>query len=226
MIRSSTESRYSRFFLTVTTNEIAGCTTRWSLALQGLTENSDLTTGLDRYAAVSGSVSRGGAGFPQPTTRSIEASAAVSPTTGLQNFNVWYNASHMTLKGRVNVSYTCEVFGADCGFFRGDFAIDNDCGVTPYASPRTTSVEYSGGYKITTTTSFANCGISDFRPAFDPSASVAVQYGDLALDWSKLASIDSVAFVSYYTKTVIMDAPTTAACWREGYYRPTVCVLD
>lgn len=85
---------------------------------------------------MTGSVSRSGANCLQPTSRSIDSSVTVSPTAGLQKFNVGYNASHMTLRGLVNVSYTCEVFGADCGWFRGGFTVDADCSVFLYASPK------------------------------------------------------------------------------------------
>ncbi|KAG2439167.1 hypothetical protein HXX76_004534 [Chlamydomonas incerta] len=210
--RSVIEKRSSWMTLRVRSTEESGCITMWGLDVLDETDNGgafDSSNAPERSIRVRGDVERFGALCPtakRVPKRFLDTSALKLNPLGLQALSVPKDASHLNLKGSVDAA--CGgLFGVGCGRVTADFKLSADCAVNPFVKDRTTiSFTSDSGALTTITQTGATCG-GILGAGFDPATGVALQFGDLALDWTK-ASMMQASFGSSYSKLVeVLDAP-------------------
>ncbi|KAG2453642.1 hypothetical protein HYH02_001855 [Chlamydomonas schloesseri] len=227
--KTSTEKRTSVFELAVTTNEVPGCLTRWSLTLTSTTENTDQGGGPTRSIRVTGNVLRSASSPSGSCTRQERATLSANTVplspAGISVFNVDSNAIHITLKGAAELQNNDINNVADQAYGRATFNIDTDCAV-PQNPPNKTSITNTiNGVKTTTTSSSADCSGSIIvsptiiipGPAFNPDGLLTVKFNDnFVLDWKKLVRVDKVVMRYYYEKVVRMAVPKSRRMLRAA----------
>ncbi|KAG2439168.1 hypothetical protein HXX76_004535 [Chlamydomonas incerta] len=206
--KNTTETRTFIFDTTVTTADVPGCSTVWTLRLTAQIVNTDATSGPTRTVSVSGNVRRNNLGCTQPIAqRSIAAGWTVPlSSTGISVFNVWSNASHITLKGVADPLPWSDLTVSSTGNGRATFKIDADCATTQFPPFQSTTTDTANGVKTTTTFSTATCGI--FAPAFDVKSLMTLRFSDdVILDWTKDPVVNSLVIQNIYQKVVSMASP-------------------